>query len=815
MAAVLILTVLVAVPLGSKTAAVPPSSVWATAQPMTFDRLETTYPNDELFDVSCPAVGECVAVGKFRTDAGRTESFAVRMTAGEWGTAQAPVFASGVHYPNTGDSLNAVDCPAVGECVAVGQFRNATGYVEAFAWVMSGGVWGTPTVMAMDAGRAASTDDSLRDVACPAVGDCVAVGYMETGTDPTFQQEAVTWMLEEGAWNEPRLATFDAGTTRSVTPYDWFLSVSCSDVGSCAAAGFYENADDQYTPMTAVMTIGSSSNAQPTTFGTGVQYSTPWDEFYDISCADITSCVAAGYVRKDASWNSEAIISTMTSGVWGTSNPITVNGARNTVLGSDQVFSVDCASPGRCVAVGKVATSSGTQSFSVSLADGTWSDALLPTFPEGSQHSSHDDVLLDIDCPSIDACVAVGYFKATSGRESFASSLVAGTWQTATPARFGSIAQHASPNDQLNAVDCSASGACVAVGKFKNAVGRYEAFAIAQRPANVELAGLSTSSGTLDPGFSAATTSYAVSTEATEIAVTPAAASDSATITVNGTAVASGQASADIPLTIGANSISIVVTDGTDTATTTITVTRTESPSTSAAPDTTSEPEVSSSVPESSSSTVPAESSSATSTTSTTTTTATTTTTTTEAHLPSNAHWIRIEPGQPTVVDLEQIGTAARLANEAAELTFDLGDGVEFLNDEVRIARSTDLSLSARGFAAGSTVEIWMLSDPVLLETTQADDDGTIALELQLASEAPIGTHSLQLRGTTSDDAALTISLWFELVDESEGSPGLLAELPATGTAGLPVPIALLLLGIGMSLRLVRRNAASGTGTNW
>ena len=105
------------------------------------------------------------------------------------------------------------------------------------------------------------------------------------------------------------------------------------------------------------------------------------------------------------------------------------------------------------------------------------------------------------------------------------------------------------------------------------------------------------------------------------------------------------------------------------------------------------------------------------------------------------------------------------------------------------------------------------MSDPVLLETTRADDDGSIALELRPAADAALGTHTLQLRGTTSDDAGLTISLWFELVDESEISTGLLAELPATGTASLSVPIALLLLGFGLSLRLIRRNAASGTDT--
>ena len=61
--------------------------------------------------------------------------------------------------------------------------------------------------------------------------------------------------------------------------------------------------------------------------------------------------------------------------------------------------------------------------------------------------------------------------------------------------------------------------------------------------------------------------------------VTPTASDTNATIRVNGTIVASGSASANIPLTVGSNTINVVVTaqDGTTTNTYTITVTRASS----------------------------------------------------------------------------------------------------------------------------------------------------------------------------------------------------------------------------------------------
>jgi len=96
------------------------------------------------------------------------------------------------------------------------------------------------------------------------------------------------------------------------------------------------------------------------------------------------------------------------------------------------------------------------------------------------------------------------------------------------------------------------------------------------------LTGLVLSSGTLSPPFAAATTSYTASvTNATNsITVTPTATDATATIKVNGMTVASGVASGSITLTVGTNTISMLVTaqDGTTVKTYTVTVTRALSP---------------------------------------------------------------------------------------------------------------------------------------------------------------------------------------------------------------------------------------------
>jgi|GEM_PF-125238 len=107
---------------------------------------------------------------------------------------------------------------------------------------------------------------------------------------------------------------------------------------------------------------------------------------------------------------------------------------------------------------------------------------------------------------------------------------------------------------------------------------------VTRAPSSVaSLSNLSTSAGSLNPVFASGTTTYteSVPNATTSITLTPTTTSTVATVTVNGTAVVSGMASTSIPLTVGANTITIIVTaqDGSTTQTYTLTVNRSASSS--------------------------------------------------------------------------------------------------------------------------------------------------------------------------------------------------------------------------------------------
>ena len=96
--------------------------------------------------------------------------------------------------------------------------------------------------------------------------------------------------------------------------------------------------------------------------------------------------------------------------------------------------------------------------------------------------------------------------------------------------------------------------------------------------ADSSLASLTSSAGTLSPTFTSGTSQYSLSVanNVTSLTLTPTVAGSHATITVNGSGVASGSASPSIALATGSNTVTVVVTaqDGTTTTTYTLTITR-------------------------------------------------------------------------------------------------------------------------------------------------------------------------------------------------------------------------------------------------
>ncbi len=144
---------------------------------------------------------------------------------------------------------------------------------------------------------------------------------------------------------------------------------------------------------------------------------------------------------------------------------------------------------------------------------------------------------------------------------------------SATPASPLAILNNPTPS-QADAFGTAVSiqGSRITVGiPNSDANGRDQgAVAVFGPPStNADLSALTLSNGTLTPDFASATTTYtaAIPPGTSSMTVTPTKAQSGATITVNGNAVTSGNASGSIALSLGDNPITIVVT-AEDTVTT-------------------------------------------------------------------------------------------------------------------------------------------------------------------------------------------------------------------------------------------------------
>ena len=204
-------------------------SAWtATATPLPADASgKATEPEG----ISCPASTWCVAVGGYVTSARTSQGLLDIWSNGTWTAARAPL--PGDAGPDSVALVNAVSCPAIGSCVAVGRYNNAAQLRRGLLLSLSGGKW-TAVPAALPPAVGKGKDTTMLSVSCPQVGHCVAAGRYTNGGNDVAQgildrQNAASWV----ATNAPLPAD------TSTKPYGGIDWVSCPAADMCSAIGAY------------------------------------------------------------------------------------------------------------------------------------------------------------------------------------------------------------------------------------------------------------------------------------------------------------------------------------------------------------------------------------------------------------------------------------------------------------------------------------------------------------------------------------------------------------------------------------------------
>jgi len=309
--------------------------------------------------VSCPEPGECLAVGQAAgVLGGDMTTFVATETAGGGWTPAQPL------GPAAAMSVATVSCPQPGDCALGGQAG-----VFPSVRVEHEGRWGASLILpgfAALSGRHGATLDAL---ACPAPGDCVAGGsYDSLAGDPLGAPDQQAFIASEvnGRWGQavevPAVGRLNVGGLAQI------LAIACVSAGQCAAGGSYQDGAGDTATFVA-NEVGGRWGAAQSVPGTGSAGGVGGSWLTGLTCTGTGSgatCVAAGQVgrdgfiavEKDWTWGKIRLVPDLTG--YGTS-----------------VDQVSCRSAGNCVATGSAELGPaeddvGDESFALTERAGTW-----------------------------------------------------------------------------------------------------------------------------------------------------------------------------------------------------------------------------------------------------------------------------------------------------------------------------------------------------------------------------------------------------------------------------------------------------------
>jgi IPT/TIG domain len=384
-------------------------SVFETYSGGTWSAVEAPAPStDAKFEsVSCWEVGSCVAVGDYKNGEFSTLPVIDVLSGGTWTSIDVPLPSDALP---TGeevlDSLSSVSCQSDGSCVAVGSYKNSTGFIgliETFA----GGLW-TASAAPAPSDADADADAGLSQVSCPSAESCVAVGTYDNSSGDNVGQLLVdsggTWTPESA----PLPANASGGTSADVE------SVSCAGA-TCEAGGDYEDSGGQEHGLLEHLSGGSwtpTETPEPADAGSGSDQNAGVDA---IACSAGDSCVAVGSYE-----NSGGDTVGMIESVQGGTPTVT-----RTPLPSDadpsntsDLSAVSCSASDTCVTVGEYLPTGGTEAALIDTeAAGSWGAQAAPLPADTLTGASADSALLALSCSPDGSCAAGGDYLDGSSDE--------------------------------------------------------------------------------------------------------------------------------------------------------------------------------------------------------------------------------------------------------------------------------------------------------------------------------------------------------------------------------------------------------------
>jgi hypothetical protein len=140
-------------------------------------------------------------------------------------------------------------------------------------------------------------------------------------------------------------------------------------------------------------------------------------------------------------------------------------------------------------------------------------------------------------------------------------------------------------------------------------------------------------------------------------------------------------------------------------------------------------------------------------------------------------------PGEAgTVIDGKVVETVITRANNALTVTagsisatvaVKKANGEQLpldANGNIQVSEDEEFFTTGTGFALGSIVEVWLMSNPIQLGTTSADSKGNVEGVFKVPSGVESGSHRLVFKGRNADDASVVVAIGISYTANNDGS---------------------------------------------
>lgn len=329
------------------------NGVWGSVQ--TVEGVTNVDGFAAVYSVSCGSVGNCSAGGMYESalppdsvDFIAYQAFVVDEVNGVWGDAIEVPGSAALNTHNQA-GIDSISCPAPGDCSAVGSYQFGLSGSEAQDFVVdeTNGVWGSAEEIP---GLASISSTSLglgqSFISCSSAGDCSAGGGLAAVLNGGYVRLAFLVNETNGVWNDafevPGLANLSPGESSSIR------SISCASQGDCSAGGQYQFENNDTLPFVVDESNGSWGQAESIP---GLKQLNVGDNatFGSISCASPGDCGAGGVYTAKAK-ETYVYVTNETNGIW--SSAVEVNIPNLNPGEGAKLLSVSCGSPGNCTAGG-------------------------------------------------------------------------------------------------------------------------------------------------------------------------------------------------------------------------------------------------------------------------------------------------------------------------------------------------------------------------------------------------------------------------------------------------------------------------------